>query len=811
MNRYFPYYIIIFYFSQMKKQISFLFVWVLSAILLFVCLNLHFVPTYNSDISEQKISQNFFTKSYSATTDKTQNSWYIGLDKALFSENGPLSLSEKICVKWRTNTENATECLDAEENDKTGEFYTFPAVTNPTSAISFELYKNSEKIQENIPVTLYSLNSLPDGKKLVFEPLNTKAWINIISRSEWGADETIRYTDNPRQIKAYQSTLDYYARPKTDAELKAIKQAEDIDNLINTENAGLFVTKSLIRTENGHRLVWPIQTVNRVNKIVIHHTGDSVDGKRSDEEILRAIYSYHAITRGWWDIWYNFLIGQNGKVYEWRAWGDYVVGAHAAYNNLGSVGVSVLGDYETSSLNSAQEASLKNFIGFLVQKYGINVNSSVKWFRKCLSKNCYPIDEVITPALVGHMDVGYTDCPGKNIYRKLPSWRAEFATNVTPVLNTQSGYIEPKPTSEKNNITTTKTASVTTAKIINQNAEETSRGQTPIIKTESPVPTTKNIVATTKTANSATTITATNSKNETAVTTKYFWKKFRVKLSYPNNSITLSSYGNTNATAFLDYIRKPVFPDTAFTISPVWKDKIFVKMGNFEYTLSNFSFSAGAVKINSWNRVPDWDKNNAYNDNVFRDTIEVFNENGKLAVVNHLPLEWYLKGLGEVSNGDLPEKIKTITVAARSYANFYMDAKNRKYGTTRYDGSDDPDTFQKYIGYSYEMRSPNVAKFVDATAGEIIYYNGEAIKPWYFSSSNGRTLSYKEYCSKNKLSANCEDIPYLQSVEDIGWAWKNQSGHGVGISGIGSTYYASQGWDYKKIIAYYLSGAEVKK
>lgn len=56
----------------------------------------------------------------------------------------------------------------------------------------------------------------------------------------------------------------------------------------------------------------------------------------------------------------------------------------------------------------------------------------------------------------------------------------------------------------------------------------------------------------------------------------------------------------------------------------------------------------------------------------------------------------------------MPEKIKTITVAARSYAKYYMNPQNRKYDTKLYDGSDDPDSFQKYLGYGYEARSPNV-------------------------------------------------------------------------------------------------------
>lgn len=795
----------------MKKKFSLFFVLCISAIALFVVANLHFVPVYNPWITEQYIVQNIFTKKYNASFHTPQNSFYLWFDKNIFGENQTFSYNDEICVKWLVNDKNYTECLDTEDMDSTAQFYTFPTITNPQTQISFEIYQNDKKITKNIPVTLYSLNTLPESQKIAFVMPTLSAETNVISRASWGADESIRYTDHPRQIVQYQKSLAYFARPKTDAELKSIKQSEDINNFINTQNAGLFTTKSLIRTENGHRLVWPIQRVNRVNKIVIHHTGDSLDGKRSDEEILRAIYSYHAITRGWGDIGYNYLIGQNGKIYEGRAGGDYVVGAHASYNNIGSVGVSVLGNYENSSLNYSQETSLKNFIDYLTTKYGINVNSQVKWFKKCLSTKCYPIQMVTTPALIGHMDVGYTDCPGKNIYNKLPWWRAQIAKNIAPILNTEKGIIEPKPANEINNLTPESATSDlfantqnTPTKIINQNAEETTPTPTLAVINQNPQQSTAANI-------SKNTIVANSTKNtENPVTTKYFWKKFRVKLSYPNNTITLSSYGNTIANAYLDYTRKPIYPGNSLTISPVGTDKIFVKMGNFEYTLENFSFSAGVVKIDSWSRIPEWDKNNIYNDNLFRDTIEVYNDNGKLVIINHLPIEWYLKGLGEVSNGDLPEKIKTIIVAARSYANFYMDSKNRKYGTTRYDGSDDPDTFQKYIGYSYELRSPNVAKLVDETMWEIIYYKGEAIKPWYFSSSNGKTLSYKEYCEKNSLK-NCEDIPYLQGVEDIGGIGKTQSGHWVGISGIGSTYLASQSWDYKKIISYYLWGTEVRR
>ena len=222
------------------------------------------------------------------------------------------------------------------------------------------------------------------------------------------------------------------------------------------------------------------------------------------------------------------------------------------------------------------------------------------------------------------------------------------------------------------------------------------------------------------------------------------------------------------------------------------------------------SFASDIVRISSWSRIPIWDSTRQYNDNTFRWKITVYNKDGKLLVVNELPLESYLKWLGEVSNSDLEEKVKTILVSARTYARFYMDPKNRKYSTTLYDWSDDPDSFQRYLGYGYEERSPRVALLVDETLGEVVTYSGSIVKTWYFSSSDGRTLSYEEYC-KSSWSMNCKNIPYLQSVEDPGWIGKTRAGHGVGISGIWATHFAREWWKYTNIIKYYMKGVEIQK
>lgn len=74
-----------------------------------------------------------------------------------------------------------------------------------------------------------------------------------------------------------------------------------------------------IRNENGHDLVWPIQKTKKVERIIIHHTADDNRTEKDDLAMIRGIYYYHTVVRGWGDIGYNYLVGQRGQIYEGRA------------------------------------------------------------------------------------------------------------------------------------------------------------------------------------------------------------------------------------------------------------------------------------------------------------------------------------------------------------------------------------------------------------------------------------------------------------------------------------------------------------
>jgi len=79
--------------------------------------------------------------------------------------------------------------------------------------------------------------------------------------------------------------------------------------------------------------------------VVIHHGGlrSYCCDKEACSAIVRSYQNFHMDDRGWSDIGYNFVIGEDGNVYEGRGW-NYV-GAHAPGYNTQSIGICIIGDF----------------------------------------------------------------------------------------------------------------------------------------------------------------------------------------------------------------------------------------------------------------------------------------------------------------------------------------------------------------------------------------------------------------------------------------------------------------------------------
>jgi len=195
--------------------------------------------------------------------------------------------------------------------------------------------------------------------------------------------------------------------------------------------------------------------------------------------------------------------------------------------------------------------------------------------------------------------------------------------------------------------------------------------------------------------------------------------------------------------------------------------------------------------------------------------------NEKLYVINELPLEDYLFGLGEEPQGQPEEKVKAIVVMARSYMEYYRQ-QGGKFKDRFVHLKSDGVSSQVYLGYDFEINNPIIVDSVKATWGEFLTYDDKVIRAPYFSRSGGHTFTPGTegnawnpkafpFAIRVEDPWSCDkDLEYLEEHGPISCA-ENQRGHGVGVSAWGIKQMSLDGVKYKDMINYYLTGVEFKK
>jgi hypothetical protein len=149
---------------------------------------------------------------------------------------------------------------------------------------------------------------------------------------------------------------------------------------------------------------------------------------------VQAIYYYHAVTRGWGDIGYNYLVDRNGNIYEGRYGGDDVVGAHTARWNTGALGVALLGCYDPGDCSPGQTPSaaaldaITDLVTWTASRRVVDPRQEEPF------TNTYNDPSLTLYRLSGHRDYSQyidgqwynaTSCPGEALYNELPALRDE--------------------------------------------------------------------------------------------------------------------------------------------------------------------------------------------------------------------------------------------------------------------------------------------------------------------------------------------------------------------------------------------------
>ncbi|XP_048733651.2 peptidoglycan recognition protein-like [Ostrea edulis] len=119
------------------------------------------------------------------------------------------------------------------------------------------------------------------------------------------------------------------------------------------------------------------------------------------EECIKSVQAYqdfHMDTKGWDNIGYNFLIGEDGNAYEGR--GPDSIGAHTLGYNAFSIGICFIGNYNLRLPNPKALDTSKRLIKWLVESGKIPENYTLK----------------------GHRDLRPTESPGQLLYQEIQNW-----------------------------------------------------------------------------------------------------------------------------------------------------------------------------------------------------------------------------------------------------------------------------------------------------------------------------------------------------------------------------------------------------
>ncbi|MFD8098902.1 N-acetylmuramoyl-L-alanine amidase [Nocardia fluminea] len=154
--------------------------------------------------------------------------------------------------------------------------------------------------------------------------------------------------------------------------------------------------------------------------VIVHHTAGRNDYTAAESAaIVRGIYAYHSETLGWCDIGYNALVDRYGQIYEGHFGGldRPVQGAHAGGFNQNTAGVAFMGNHESEEPTPAAVTAMAQFIGWRTRIAGLDPHGATTMVSEGTEFTPFRQgEEVQLPVVFSHRDVGSTACAGDAAY-----------------------------------------------------------------------------------------------------------------------------------------------------------------------------------------------------------------------------------------------------------------------------------------------------------------------------------------------------------------------------------------------------------
>ena len=107
---------------------------------------------------------------------------------------------------------------------------------------------------------------------------------------------------------------------------------------------------------------------------------------------VKDVHNFHKNGRGWFGIAYNYWISFDGTIYDCRGLNQ---GGHVKGHNSNTIGIGYQGDFRNQDMTDAQLKAGIELNAYLAKKFNLTSDQ-----------------------VVGHRDIGASDCPSKNFRMK---------------------------------------------------------------------------------------------------------------------------------------------------------------------------------------------------------------------------------------------------------------------------------------------------------------------------------------------------------------------------------------------------------
>ena len=216
------------------------------------------------------------------------------------------------------------------------------------------------------------------------------------------------------------------------SKLQGADESEQLQHSMSATRASgpVIATRSQWGADESLRK-WSPNYIDETRGVTIHHTAGTNNYTAAQvPAILRGIYRYHAVTRDWGDVGYNLFVDKFGRAWEGRRGGPErsLRTAHALGMNYATAGISMLGDYNRTSVPRAAFDGMAQVTSWKLLTHGIPRNGRLTHTNK------YEDWTRTLNVVHGHRDVNQTSCPGAKFYARMGEFRSRvtsFSRGVT--------------------------------------------------------------------------------------------------------------------------------------------------------------------------------------------------------------------------------------------------------------------------------------------------------------------------------------------------------------------------------------------